>query len=694
MADQLQQALASLDAADKASAASAAAGDAAGAQAHHEAAVQIAGIIRQLTPTKEPTADTAATQQKTDTRTTGQKLNDAFVNYSGAVNEPVLAAASGAVMQPISGIAGLGAAGLKGILNLAGRSDLADKIQPGDVVNDVADFGTYKPQTAGGQNVMKAVNSVAGVIPKGANWAGEHVADATGSPLAGAAVNTAIQALPMALGAKLPTVANGVTRAIPKPIRNFVSDVTPGGSTRAANRITQESAGSPAQQASAAVALKAHNDAQAALTQAGQSGALADKYNIHPTTAQIADNTGLAQMDRTLRSQAPETGIPSAFGERDSLNNQSIKDILSGVSGTATQRLRATAARDFAADSAYDDALNNPEHFVPHPTPDMRIFANEEAAQTGLPGGSGTNQPGPIQGLSPVGARLQEVLKRPAMQQAMGDAETVAANFGKKIDNRNLIQQLHYAKMSLDDQISAAARSGNQNSYRALLDTKTNLLGVMDDLSPAYRQARESFQTASKPLNEMDIGAALSDKYTSALGNQRPSMFASALEGDEGDAIARSATGFGGAKFKNIVSPENQAALAAAKDQLVRENYARTAGRGVGSPTAQLTASQRAMAGTGDLRTALGGDLGAADLMLTYAHPGVVLPLKLAGAMSRRMAMPKLADIALNPESAHRALTAEPFSFGDNAPTLGGAAVGTNQTAKNAMWDEAQQPQQ
>lgn len=60
---------------------------------------------------------------------------------------------------------------------------------------------TYQPRTEAGKEYAGAVgNAMSWLGPKEGEWAGEKVADVTGSPLAGAAVNTGINAIPMALG--------------------------------------------------------------------------------------------------------------------------------------------------------------------------------------------------------------------------------------------------------------------------------------------------------------------------------------------------------------------------------------------------------------------------------------------------------------------------------------------------------------
>lgn len=600
-----------------------------------------------------------------------KQAGKAYVNAVGSTVEPLLSMASGAVMQPLSGLAGLGAA--------ATHAMGLTKTDPADVVRGVQNFGTYQPQTEGGKATQETIGDIAGLIPKGADWVGQQAADATGSPAVGAAVNTGLQGLGMVA---LPMIPKGLTALNRVPMvnraTNFLSDVAPGGGTRAANRLIQQYAGGPEESAQAA----------AALHQAGQSGALAEKYKMQPTVAGTAQNAGLAQMERTLRNQ-PENA--TKFNEVDSANRDRIHDLLSGISGTPEERLRATTARDYTARSAYDEALNNPEHFVQPPKPGMQTFDEAmDTAQGGVqaPGESAPAKPvnETVTGINLVGERLTEVLQRPAMESAMKNARMQAANRGIMLDDRNLMQQLHYAKMDLDGQISMASRSGDSTTLGGLMDTKHTLLGVMDDLSPAYANARKSFQTSSGPLNRMDVGQALKDRYINAIQEaaktgSTPSGFMNALRLNEGDTMAQSATGFNGAKLRDILHPADMEALEAIKAQLGNKYFADTAGRSVGSPTAANLESQGSLNSVGNLPGVLGSNAGTISLALH--HPALAIPAGFLGGMARASARRRLTDMALNPQKAIEGLTAHRGTLDTAFPTklTGPMSVGANENA-------------
>jgi ribosomal protein L17 len=101
------------------------------------------------------------------------------MNLVGAAVEPMMSMASGAVAQPIAGLAGIGAAGTNamGITNTPAA----------DVVNKVQGSMTYQPRTTGGQNAMSAFTSIPQALEEGItrDTPGYHAAQRSRMPGAG-----------------------------------------------------------------------------------------------------------------------------------------------------------------------------------------------------------------------------------------------------------------------------------------------------------------------------------------------------------------------------------------------------------------------------------------------------------------------------------------------------------------------------
>lgn len=115
----------------------------------------------------------------------------ADVHPGVAAAETALSLATGTLAQPVAGLAGIGAS--------IGRGLGLTKADPADVVRNIQGMA-YQPRTEGAQQALSAISAPFEWLGKGADIAGSATAEATGSPLLGAAVNTGIQALPEIVG--------------------------------------------------------------------------------------------------------------------------------------------------------------------------------------------------------------------------------------------------------------------------------------------------------------------------------------------------------------------------------------------------------------------------------------------------------------------------------------------------------------
>lgn len=121
------------------------------------------------------------------------------------LGETALHLASGTIAAPASGIAGI--AGAPFGADTAARNTEA-----------VGNALTYQPSSAAGQFLTKVATAPMALVAKGGDVAGDVVARASGSPAAGAATNTVVQALPMLLlrgRGKAGEVAGDVSRTPP-----------------------------------------------------------------------------------------------------------------------------------------------------------------------------------------------------------------------------------------------------------------------------------------------------------------------------------------------------------------------------------------------------------------------------------------------------------------------------------------------
>lgn len=103
-----------------------------------------------------------------------------------------LSLATGAAAAPIAGLSGIAAA--------IGKALGVTETDPSELIKLVQEKLTYQPPSKTGQSVVNVVSKPFEILASVGDKAGEKTADATGSPALGAAVNTAIQMAPMAIG--------------------------------------------------------------------------------------------------------------------------------------------------------------------------------------------------------------------------------------------------------------------------------------------------------------------------------------------------------------------------------------------------------------------------------------------------------------------------------------------------------------
>lgn len=391
--------------------------------------------------------------------------------------------------------------------------------------------------------------------------------------------------------------------------KGLVEPLTKSGQERIAARVLQASATDPAKAAA--------NAANARQLVPGSA----------PTLAQVADDPGLAQLERTL------------------LNNPEYAPALQ--QRFAQQRgARLDAVRNVAGTDDYYDAIKE----------GRRIFANEDYAKA------------IAQGVDPKMAKamqpqLQNLLERPSIQRAQKDAIRLAKESGVSLAESpaGSLQGLDWVKKALDNRISMAGQPGSaigKEELRSLVQTKADLMATMEQIAPAYKTANDSYAAMSRQINSMDVARDLASKLqkpgSEYLGNSAREMgndFARGLS-QSVDSVKR-ATGQS-KSLSDVMSTKDIASLENVARDFGRKAFAESAGKAAGSPTAQNLASQNM------LRRMLGPtglpESWAESTMLQALLSPVQVGSKLVGA-DRRI-MDRLAMSLLDPTDASLLLTA------------------------------------
>jgi hypothetical protein len=285
-----------------------------------------------------------------------------------------------------------------------------------------------------------------------------------------------------------------------------------------------------------------------------------------PTLAEQTGDAGLARLQDSLRSVDPQ--INNQIGGRLTENNAARVNALRNLSGEDGARDFAVANRAGTGKQLYKDAFE---------------VAADSIAMT------------PEQKRT-----IGTLMKSPAIQSAMKEAQKIAANKGTNVGKANAsgsVEGLHNMKVALDDAISSAKAAGKSGEAESIKAAQKRLVSLIEDISPDYKSARVTYAQMSKPVNSFDVGAEVSRK---ALSNGSdltgtPTINRDRLMGtlrDE-EGLVKRATGRNGlGGLGEVMEPQDLNLLRAVASETDRAGAVATAGRGDGSATAQRMASQ------------------------------------------------------------------------------------------------------
>jgi hypothetical protein len=299
-----------------------------------------------------------------------------------------------------------------------------------------------------------------------------------------------------------------------------------------------------------------------------------------PTAAEVSGSGGVAAFQRAASAMDPE-----AYAERAMQNNVARFNALSGV---APDTQVARTARDKGSKGLYDAA--------------KQVIVNGDSS-------------------------LETLLKRPSMSKAWARAQQLAAEQGDEIflkatggkevaqlgadgiprivqmpgeKSEYSVKGLHYLKMAMDDLLDSPATSGiGKNEAKAIQGTKGQLLNWLETKVPEYGQARTTYAQMSKPVNQAQIRDELLNRVTTGATdpNGMPTVFAQRMNTamKDPDLLAQKATGFGGARYNQIMTPQQAATIRNVQNDLRRVQNAQGLGKGPGSDTVQKLAMSNIM---------------------------------------------------------------------------------------------------
>ena len=341
-----------------------------------------------------------------------------------------------------------------------------------------------------------------------------------------------------------------------------------------------------------------------------------------PNAAEAAQTPGIAQLVKQLRQMSGSQG-QADFLARDQANNAARVAAVRTVAGDSGQRAFYDADREATANQLYSAA---------------RAKGIDPAALT----------PEALQNIAQFQQRVPP--------EVIAQAQKLAKISGTSMTDATSLDGMHWTKKALDGLIAKeAGPAGDSSLLRAYMGLKSDLLSGMDSLSPDYMAARKVYADMSKPINQMDVGQALSDKLIPALndfggnGNLRAAGFAEAMR--HGDATTQRVLGMPRATMADVLEPAQMSTLNALGQDVARTANVKNLASASGSDTVQNAMSQNIINQTlGPL--GLPASLGGNALLQSMLRP-----VQYAAKLGEGRITDRLAQMLLSPQETAMSLT-------------------------------------
>jgi hypothetical protein len=508
-------------------------------------------------------------------------------------------------MGALRGAAGIGTTLLRPLdaTGITGTTNADRKASIDQFFNENADTGSFGfgagklgAEVAGTAGVGGAIaKPIAGIAPKiaAALQSGGMVANGAGMPTriaAGAVTGGASAGLidpesagaGAAIGGALPPAVK-IAGALGRGVGSMVEPFYQGGRERILGRALNAAAGNQADDA-----LRNLQNAKPIVP------------NSQPTAGMVAQSPGIAALERASVANNPVATNELAI--RQAANNEAR---LAALQDITPDRVAAQQAREAATTGLYNQSSQAPVAITPE---------------------------------------LGNLLQRPSMQGAVARAAKLAEEANEVFDLNNLNgRSAQYLKMALDDMANSAPMSGlGGNELRAIQGTRQAYLDELGKQVPEYLQANQQYAQLSKPIAQADLLEEIGKKATSFRGDLTPAAYARALQ----DKTAQSVTGRANATLDSVLDPQQLDMMNNIKQDLLNQDFAQTAGRGVGSNTVQNLAYTNML-----------DQFGIPTAMREFAPMGAVgNVLGQVGKVGYRSANERLAselaEVLLNPQSA------------------------------------------
>jgi len=279
------------------------------------------------------------------------------------------------------------------------------------------------------------------------------------------------------------------------------------------------------------------------------------------TSAQAVQEAGILNpVLQAMGQRAPTSNIASAKAVKEAAD---VAGRVNQLEAVTPDLARSLDMRNLAANANYGGAKAADEVR-------LAALAAKEQESRAL---AGTAGPTFEAQLSPA---LQALKGNPVISAAEKTAKDLAAtqgiNLGK--DPMSTLEGLHYMKLAIDAQFkSPTATTALQNySTAALQNTKSQLLGAINEISPQYTGARMLYGRLSEPVNQAQVLNKMVETLKgSGAAAEKPAQFLNALGQGESALLKRADQNprFGG--INEVLTPAQMTAVNKVSGELKRE---------------------------------------------------------------------------------------------------------------------------
>lgn len=398
-----------------------------------------------------------------------------------------------------------------------------------------------------------------------------------------------------------------------------------------------------------------------------------------PTAAQVAENGGIAALERAAAAANPAAYTQRGM-EQASARLQALRGIAKDQGAKdAQQKLVDDTARSLYG-QAFTESIDNTPELVKLMS--RRSMRAAEGRALGLANEGNFPFVATLDNLTPkyvpIGGKAQPaIIDAPMMVK-----DPAFGGLGVKTEQRGLldagfqpkqdffevpplstvpVRDMHTIKMGMDALLSDRTLGIAGREADAIKATREKLLNMLPE---SYQTARQAHIDLNRPIHQMDIGSELMRRVSPALADfgamakETGATYAKALR--DGDAIAKEVTGLKNSTMAGIMTPEQMDTLTNIAKDIARKANAQDLGRGTGSDTVQKLAMNNIAAQSGMPRV-VGGLL---DM------PGIGRGMSWVYRNNDEQMLSQLADVMLDPKKASALMTTQQRKWLEGNPVV------------------------